>query len=141
MIKLEKKHLAVMMEAGYVCIGMKRYKHARELFEGLAVLEPRSEIPYVALGNVDFCEGKLKNSIKCYTQALKIDADSSFARVYLGEALFFDGKIDEAMALLTSVAKKDKGGAGDFAVALLDAIKKGFAPGKKNKGEKGKRVS
>ena len=129
------------MEAGYVCIGMKRYKHARELFEGLAVIEPQSEIPHVALGNVDFCEGKLRSAIKCYTQALKVDANSSFAKVYLGEALFFDGKKDEALKLLTAVAKKDKGGAGEFAMALLDAIKKGFAPGKKNKGETGKRVS
>lgn len=128
MIEIDRKHLAVMMEAGYIFIGMRRYKEARELFEGIAALEPDSEIPLVALGNVDFCEGNVAKSIRHYEKAIKLKPASAFAKVYLGEALFFAGKKDEAMRLLADVAKADKEGAGDFARALVGAIKKGFKP-------------
>lgn len=130
MIEIDRKNLGVMMEAGYIYIGMRRFKAARELFEGIAVLSPESEIPHVALGNVDFCEGKLKRAMKHYERAIEIDPKSAFARVYLGEAYFFSGKKDKAIEMLGAVAKEDRGGAGDFAKALIDAIKSGFKPGK-----------
>lgn len=133
MIEIDRKYLAVMMEAGYIYMGMRRHDEARELFEGLSALAPESEIPLVALGNVDFCTGKLNRSIRRYQQALKIDPKSAFAKVYLGEALFFQGKEDEGMKFLRDVAKIDKGGAGDFARALLNAIKKGHVKSRASK--------
>jgi predicted Zn-dependent protease len=130
MIELSREHLGIMMEAGYIYIGMRRFKEARALFEGLIVLAPESDVPLVALGNVDFCEGKIPKAVKNYNQALKIDPTSLFAKIYLGEALLFDGKRDEAMSLIKEVASADKGGAGEFARALLDAVKAGFDPKK-----------
>lgn len=138
MIELGREHLAAMMEAGYIYLGMRRYGEAKELFEGLSVLAADSEVPLVALGNVEFCKGKISKAIKQYRRALKVDPESAFARVYLGEALFFSGEKDEAMGLLSSVAKSDKGGAGDFARALLEAIDKGFDPANLPKKEGGK---
>ncbi len=128
MIEIERQHLGVMMEAGYIYMGMKRFKEARALFEGLSVIAPESDIPLVALGNVDFCEGKITKAMRHYTQAIKLDPNSAFARVYMGEALLFSGKKGEAMEWLRAVAKKDRGGAGDFARALIDAVKEGFSP-------------
>ena len=136
---MDRGHLAVMMEAGYVYLGMRRYKEALELFEGLAVLAPESEVPLVALGNVDFCTGKVARAIKHYEQALKVAPESVFAQVYLGEALYFAGKKKEADELLRRVAKADRGGAGDFARALLDAIKAGHIEPVQEKG-KGKKA-
>jgi predicted Zn-dependent protease len=136
MIELEREHMAAMMEAGYIYIGMRRYKEARELFEGLCVLAPDSEVPMVALGNVEFCQGKVAKAIKHYNRALKVDPDSAFAKVYLGEALFFSGKKDEALELIETVAKDDKGGAGEFAQALLDAVEAGFDPNQKEQGQR-----
>jgi len=130
MIKMDREHLAAMMEAGYIYLGMRRYKEAKELFEGLCVLAPDSEVPLVALGNAEFCQGKVSKSIKFYERALKVDPESAFAQVYLGEALFFSGKKEEAMGILSSVSENEKGGAGEFARALLDAIKGGFDPDK-----------
>ena len=129
MIGISKEHLATMMEAGYIYIGMQRYKEAKELFEGLCVIAPDSDVPLVAMGNVEFCQGKLKKAISTYQKALKKDPESVFARVYLGEALVFAGKKEEGVELLNSVAHS-KGGASDFAQALLDAIEKGFEPEK-----------
>ncbi|OQA58848.1 MAG: Tetratricopeptide repeat protein [bacterium ADurb.Bin270] len=134
MIEMNREHLAAMMEAGYIYLGMKRFKEARELFEGLLVLAPESEIPSVALGNVEFCEGKLARAIKHYKVALKKDPKSYFAKVYYGEALFFSGKREEALELINEVASSDKSGAGEFARALLQAIEGGFEP-KKGKGK------
>lgn len=128
MINMSKGHLAVMMEAGFVYLGMGRFKEARSIFEGVAVLTPDSEIPVVAQGNVEFCDGHLEKAVKKYEQALKIDPESAFAKVYLGEALLFMGKKDAARELLQDVAKHDKGGSGEFAKALMDVVKTGFDP-------------
>ena len=136
MIEMDQKHLTVMMEAGYVYLGMRRFKEARAVFEGLCVLAPDSDVPLVALGNVDFCENRVSQAMKRYESALAIDPKSVFAKVYLGEALIFAGKKNEGLALLKEVSKADRGGAGQFANALLDAIKAGFEP-KPPKAKKG----
>ncbi|HPQ81299.1 MAG TPA: tetratricopeptide repeat protein [bacterium] len=136
MIEMDRSHLAVIMEAGYVYLGMRRFKEARELFEGLEALAPDSEVPLVALGNVDFCTGKLSKAIRRYEQALKLDSKSAFAKVYLGEALFFAGREDEAKDLLRDVSRSDKGGAGDFAKALMEAIRKGLIAPQKGRSKK-----
>jgi predicted Zn-dependent protease len=138
MIHLDRKYLQVVMEAGYVYLGMRRFKEAREVFEGLVAIAPESDVPHVAIGNVDFCENKVDKAIKRYRQALKLDPASVFAKVYLGEALVFAGKKDEGVKLLSEVKKAGQGGAAEFATALLDAIKGGFEPpaGKGGKGGK-----
>lgn len=129
MIEIERKHLGVMMEAGYILLGMQRYKEAREVFEGVLAIVPGSEAPLVAIGSVDFCQGKFAQAIKSYKQALDNDAESVYAMAYMGEALFFSGKKKEAIVALKKVSKIDLSGkAGDFARALLDAIDKGFDP-------------
>jgi len=133
MISLDRKYLQVMMETGYIFMGMRRFKEARAMFEGLAALVPGSEVPFVALGNVDFCENRLLQAIKHYRQALKLDPESLFAKVYMGEALIFVGEREKGMALLNDVAKADRGGAGDFARALRDTVTHGFVPPEQRK--------
>jgi tetratricopeptide (TPR) repeat protein len=129
MITIDRSNLGLMMEAGYIYLGMQRFKDARDVFEGVSTLAPDSEIPLVALGSVDFCQGKFSGAIRHYKKALKIDPKSVYAFAYMGEALFFMGKKAEAVAQLEAVNKMDpKGKAGDFARSLLDAIKKGFSP-------------
>ena len=55
MVSLSQQHLALLMEAGYVNLGMQRYKEAREVFEGVHVLKHDSEIPLVALATLGAC--------------------------------------------------------------------------------------
>lgn len=129
MVNIDREHLGLMMEAGYVYLGMQRFKEAREVFEGVTLLAPDSGIPLIAIGSVHFCQGKFTNAIRCYKKALKVDSDNVYALAYMGEALFFMGKKDEAVKHLHSVSDMDGNGkAGDFARALLDAINKGFSP-------------
>lgn len=129
MIDIERKDLALMMECGYIMVGMQRFKEARQVFEGIAVMAPDSEIPIVAQGSVSFCEGKFKEAVKHYNKAMKLNKDSLFAQAYLGEALFFLGETDKSIEQLQGVVKKDgEGKAGQFAKALLEAINQGFTP-------------
>ena len=129
MIEIDRYYLGLMMEAGYILLGMQRFKKAREVFEGIAVMAPDSDIPLVALGSVEFCEGKFAQAVKTYKKALKKNSDSIYADVYMAEALFFMKKKDEAIKKLKDVLKRDsQSKSGEFAGALLDAIKKGFDP-------------
>lgn len=129
MVDLDRYYLAVMVEAGFIYMGMQRLTEAREVFEGVRSLAPHMDIPAVALGNVAFCEGNIAKALKHYNDALKIDASSLYARVYMGEALLFDGKHEEGLALLEQVHREDpRGAAGGFAIALIDAVKQGFNP-------------
>lgn len=129
MIELERSRLALMMECGYILVGMQRFKEAREVFDGIMVLAPDSEIPVVALGSVAFCEGKFKDAVKWYHKALKLNDTSAFAKAYLGEALFFLGQKDDATAQLkAAIATDGEGKAGVFAKTLLEAIGQGFTP-------------
>lgn len=127
---LSREHLALMMEAGYILLGMRRFKEAGEVMDGIAVMAPDSDIPLVALGSVAFCQGKFRTAIKEYDKAIKLNPDSMFAKAYKGEALFFMGKTQDARDQLSQVVKEDVDGkAGAFAKSLLDAVDKGFTPG------------
>ncbi|MBI4224214.1 MAG: tetratricopeptide repeat protein [Deltaproteobacteria bacterium] len=131
MVSLSQQHLALLMEAGYIYLGMQRYQEAREVFEGVHVLKQDSEIPLVALAGVSFCQGKLKEAQKIYEKALKLNPDSLYGKAYLAETLFFDGHKAEAAQLLKEVDRAEsKGPVGDFARSLLEAIDKGFTPEK-----------
>lgn len=126
---MSRNDLGTMMEAGYILIGMQRFKEARDVMEGIAVMAPDSDIPLVAIGSVDFCEGKFRSAVATYQKALKLNPSSEYAKAYLGEALFFSGKVPEAKTYLEEVAKADTNGkAGAFAKALLEAIAQGFTP-------------
>lgn len=119
------------MEAGYIYLGMQRYKEAGEVFEGVHAIKPENEIPLVALAGVSFCQGRLKEAEKIYAKALKLNPESLYAKAYLAEALFFDGQKREALALLKEVDRAEPQGAvGDFARSLLGAIENGFTPEK-----------
>ena len=131
MITVANDNLALMMEAGYIYLGMQRFDEAKEVFEGVSVLTPENEIPIVALGGLSFCQGKLKEAIKHYEKALKMIPESLFAKAYLGEALFFSGDKGKAETLLKEVdGAEPRGPVGDFARALLSAIGQGYTPEK-----------
>ena len=129
MIPMSREDLVVLMEGGYIYLRMGRFEEAHEVFEGVSVLTPESEVPLVAIGSVQFAQLKYDQAIRTYKRALALKPDSPLARAYLGESLFFKGKKEEATAELEKASYLDSHGkSGDFARALLDAIKKGFAP-------------
>lgn len=129
LIEIDRSNLVLMMEAGYIYLGMQRFDEAMKVFEGIAALAPDSDVPEVALGSVEFCKGNFKKAMAHYKKAQKKDPNSLFAKVYMGETLFFSGDKEHAVELLMEVKKADPdGGAGGFAIALLQAIDDGYTP-------------
>lgn len=129
MIEVPTEDLRVMLEAGYLYLAMRRFKEAKEVFEGVCVLAPESDVPLVALGNVSFVEAKFNDAIKVYKKALDLVPKSAFAKAYLGEAMFFNNQKDEAIQTLEEASKMDPHGkSGEFARSLIDLIRKGFNP-------------
>ncbi len=129
MVPIAREDLIILMEGGYLYLRMGRFQEAREVFEGVSVLAPESDVPLVALGSVYFGQMKYDLAIKNYRKALGVKPDSAFARAYLGESLFFKGLKDEALTELQKAATLEPTGkSGDFARTLMDAIHKGFAP-------------
>ena len=129
MISVPSEDLRILMEAGYLYLGMQRYKEAQEVFEGVVVLAPKSEVPLVALGNVFCVQGQFEKAIKTYQKALDVEPKSAFAKAYLGEALLFKGDEEKAKGTLQEASDLDpKGKSGDFARSLIDLIEKGFSP-------------
>ncbi len=129
MVPLDRQDLVILMEGGYIYLGMGKLDQALEVFEGLAVLAPDNELPWVAIGNVHFGQFRYDQAEKAYLKALKLKPESPFARAYLGEALFFKGKKEEAVRELEKAILLDPGSAvAGFARSLVDAVKKGFVP-------------
>jgi tetratricopeptide (TPR) repeat protein len=129
MIEVPTEDLRLMLEGGYLYLAMRRFKEAKEVFEGVSALAPESDVPLVALGNVYFVETQFDQAIKIYKKALDLVPKSAFAKGYLGEALFFSNKKDEAVETLEAASKMDPHGkSGDFARSLLELIRKGFNP-------------
>lgn len=129
MITVPSEDLRVLMEAGYLYLGMLRYKEAQEVFEGVVALAPKSDVPLVALGNVFCVQAQFDKAIKHYQQALSVDPESAFAQAYLGEALLFKGENGKAMEALEKASQMDpQGKSGDFARSLIELINKGFTP-------------
>ena len=129
MVQIDRRFLVLMMEAGYIYLGMQLFNESMDVFKGVSAMAPESDVPIVAMGSVEFCKGKFGKAITCYKKALKKDPDSLFAKAYMGEALFFSGKVEKATEILVEVTEKDpEGGAGGFADALIQAINDGFTP-------------
>jgi len=129
MVPVERNDLVVLMEGGYLLLRMGRFDAAREVFEGVSVLAPDTEVPHVATGSVFFAQLKYDQAIQHYKKAIALKPESAFAHAYLGESLFFKGKKEEALAALEKASVLEPAGkSGDFARALLEAIKNGYVP-------------
>jgi tetratricopeptide (TPR) repeat protein len=129
MVSLQKDSLIVLMEAGYVLLGMQKFKEAKEVFEGAVALVPDSEVPLTAMGGVCFAQQKFDKALSWYRKALKKNPNSPFVKSYYGEALFFKGEREKAIKTLNEAVAMDQGGqSAAFAKALLEAINNGFVP-------------
>ena len=131
MIDVPKDDVIVMLEAGYIYLAMKKFKEARAVFEGIAELAPKHDIPQVALSNVFFTQGKYLEAIRVLKNAIKDNPKSAFAYAHLGEAQLFYGKRDDALESLKTSSDLEPGKdgkSGVFARSLIDLINMGYDP-------------
>lgn len=129
MIDVPRDDLVLMLETGYIYLAMGKFTEAKQVFEGVCVLMPESEVPVVGLANVYFAQKKFLQAIRTLKQALEINPKSAFALAHLGEAYLFYGKLDDAQEELKKAFDLDKKGhAGSFAKSLMDLMSQGYDP-------------
>ena len=122
-VQTSHEEIAFLMEAGLICRDSRRFSLAVEIFTGVRSLVPKSEVPEVALGTVRFAEGDLDKAVRHYQTALKLNPNSAYAHVHLGEALVFGNKGSEARAHLKRALEFDpRGKIGDMARGLTQYL-------------------
>ncbi|MDP2345922.1 MAG: hypothetical protein Q8O67_33590 [Deltaproteobacteria bacterium] len=126
LIELPQPEAALLLEAGYLYMEMGKPAEAAEVFAGVVALLPHSDVPLVALGNLEFSQGHFQRALKHHQDALKVRPDSALAQAHAGEALLWLKKTDEGKAALGKAIAMDPAGApAQFAQALLDAHQQG----------------
>ena len=126
LIELPQSEAALLLEAGYLYLEMGKPQDAADVFAGVAALLPHSDVPLVALGNLEFSQGRFQRALKHHQEALKVKPDSALAQAHVGEALLWLKKPEEGKTALDKAIAMDPTGApAHFARALLDAHQQG----------------
>jgi tetratricopeptide (TPR) repeat protein len=129
LVPVSKQEVMILLEAGYQLMNMKRFDHAREVFGGAAALLPKSDVPHLALGTLEFALGHHAKALQEYRKAQQIAPESGLPRAHAGEALLFLGKAAEALKELNAAIEiEPNGGGARLARALLEAHQSGALP-------------
>jgi len=121
-INVPLEDIRILMEAGYLYFHMNRLEEAREVFEGVIPLAPKSEVPHIALATLLFGQGKHEEAEAEFRAGLEINPDSPFALANYGDFLFFHNRTAEAMDVLNRAIELDKDGpSGQLARSLIEA--------------------
>ncbi len=129
LVPVSKQEVTILLEAGYQLMNMKRFDPAREVFSGVAALLPRSDVPHLALGTLEFALGRHAKALQEYRRAQQLAPESGLSRAHVGEALLFLGKASEAIKELNAALEIEPDGDGArLARALLDAHQRGALP-------------
>jgi tetratricopeptide (TPR) repeat protein len=129
LVPLERQQAMVLLETGYLWLDMGHFDKAREVFSGAAALMPKSEVPQLGLGAVEFAQGRHDKALQAYRAAQRLAPQASLPRAHAGEALLFMGKVPEALKELKAAVdlEPDSDGA-KLAQALMQAKEAGVLP-------------
>ncbi len=129
LVPVTKMQAMMLMEAGYLWMDLGRFDYARELLGGAAVLMPKSEVPQIALGTLEFNVAHHDKALQLFRRAQQLAPRSALPRAHCGEALLFLGKVNEAMKELNAALELEPGSDGaSFARALIEAKESGALP-------------
>ena len=132
LVPVSRDEATLILEAGYIYMDMGKFKEAREVFVGAAALFPKSEVPHLALGTLEFAQGRHDKALQSYRAAQRMAPKAGLPRAHCGEALLFLGKVAEANKELKAALTLDPDGDGGLlAEALLAAKDEGALPPKK----------
>ena len=125
-IKPDVGQLKFLCEAGQFLVANGRFAEACDMFQGVIALSPKRSIGYTLLGDAYMNWEKYDEALKTHQKAVELDSESTFARVYLAQALLFKKQKDKALAELKVVVEKDPNGPdGALARNLIKAVEQG----------------
>ena len=129
LVPVGRRQAMVLLEAGYLWLDMGHFDKAREIFAGAAALMPKSEVPQLGLGAVEFAQGRHDKALQAYRSAQRLAPDSALPRAHAGEALLFMGKVPEALKELKAAMDLEPDGDGaKLAQSLIQAKEAGVLP-------------
>jgi tetratricopeptide (TPR) repeat protein len=92
--------IALLMEVGHICRYARRYREAREIFQGVAALLPAREAAYLALAAVACDERKFEEAETLCRRILTLNPRSAAAYAQLAEIDVMRGNSDAALKTL-----------------------------------------
>lgn len=127
LVPLPRELARLILEAGYLWLDLGKHDKAKEVFAGAAVLMPKSEVPQLALGTLEFNQGHNEKALQAFRAAQRLAPHSSLPRAHAAEALLFLGKEGEAAKELKAAleVEPDSDGA-RFAQSLIEAKETGI---------------
>jgi tetratricopeptide (TPR) repeat protein len=129
LVPVSKQEVVLLLESGYVLMDMGKWDEAREVFNGAIALLPKSEVPHLALGTLEFARGRHDKALQEYRKAQQLAPKSALPRAHAGEALLFLNKPAEAVRELNLALDLEPDGDGaKLARALLEAKEAGALP-------------
>ncbi|MCY1015458.1 tetratricopeptide repeat protein [Pyxidicoccus sp. MSG2] len=129
LVPVGRRQAMVLLEAGYLWLDMGHFDKAREIFAGAAALMPKSEVPQLGLGALEFAQGRHDKALQAYRSAQRLAPQSALPRAHAGEALLFMGKVPEALKELKAAMDLEPDGDGaKLAQSLIQAKEAGVLP-------------
>ncbi|MFZ5441669.1 MAG: tetratricopeptide repeat protein [Myxococcota bacterium] len=129
LVPMTKQQAMLMLEAAYLWMDLGKFDNARELLNGATVLMPKSEVPQLALGTLEFNQQHFEKALPIFRRAQQLAPRASLPRAHVGETLLFMGKVNEAMKELKAALELEPGSDGaKFAEALIAAKESGALP-------------
>lgn len=126
LIEVPQPEASLLLEAGYLYMEMGKHGEAADVFAGVAALLPHSDVPLVALGNLEFSQGRFQRALKHHQEALKVKPKSALAQAHVGESLLWLKKTSDGVKALKKAIEMEPGGMpASFARALLEAHEAG----------------
>ena len=102
-----REEAAFLLEAGIIYREARNFAAARDVFSGVKMLYPNSDLPEIFLGTVEFQQGHFEAAESHYRKALELNPRSAFAYAHLGEACLFRKDKEAARTNLKSALSLD----------------------------------
>ena len=122
LIEVPRRDVALLLETGYLLMEFQKFTEAEEVFAGVSLLLPKSEVPHMALGNLHFAQGKFQNALKEHQKAHELRPEVALPLAHIGECLFALQRFDDGEKNLKDALRLEpEGASADFAANLLEA--------------------
>lgn len=113
---LDAERTAALLQIGHILFKQGRLTAARDLFAGLAVLDPGNPYVHGMLGSICQREGNAEAAVAHYSRCLELAPDDPQAWVNRGEVLLRAGQLEKAAGDFAEAIRRDPSGRNPAAI-------------------------